>query len=291
MAELYKLSSRSNINVYNYPECYRREGDDRRIILYDDHRTILNVLYYAIQEGHFNNAIPNIVSFDYHDDSVKLSTIKKQRARSIRKRCEKKRNDELIWRFVEFELSGLDDDWVRAGMELGLINHYIGFGHNCHFTEAGNIENGYEQYKTLDKAEHHLYSNGQLDSVLGNRGVIGDNCYKWQKKHIDIQNDLQYHQGHFDRGEILPFVIDVDLDCFSTECEDHTMAWPKSIFVERYQENLKVSTFVHHLLNRASMITICRETGCCGGIGEANRILEMLDCYWLDGALGTRRIE
>ena len=69
------------------------------------------------------------------------------------------------------------------------------------------------------------------------------------------------------------------------------MAWPESIFVERYQENLKVCTFVHQLLNRASLITVCRETGCCGGIGEANRILEMLDCYWFEGALGTRRIE
>jgi len=291
MAKLYNLSHRSNINVYNYPECYGREEDDRRIILYDDHRTILDVLYYAIQEGYFDGQTPNVVSFDYHDDSVKLSSKVKQRANTIRKRCAAKRQDKLIWQFVEFELSSLDDDWVRAGMELGLIKNYIGFGHHCIFTDAGNIDNGFEHYTTLDKEVHRLYSNGHLDFVLGDRGVIGDDCYEWQQKHNDIKDDLQYHSGHFDRGEIRPFILDIDLDCFSTECEEHTMAWPEAIFVERYVENVKVSSFMHYLLDRASFITICREPGYCGGVGEANRILEILDCYWLGGTLKTRRIE
>ena len=287
MAELYWLSNRSNINVYNYPEQYRYEDDDRRIILYDDHRTLLDVLYFATQEGLFNGVVPNVISFDHHDDSVKLSTRMKQRAKAVRKSCFPKRNEEKIWQFVEFELGVMDDDWVRAGMELGLINHYVGFGHAA---DVWNIDSGYEHYKTLDKVVHHLYSNGHLDGVLGSRGVIGDASYEWAQKRNDLLDDIQYHHGHFDNGEIYPFVFDVDLDCFSTDCEDHTIAWPEAIFEERYQENYKVSSFVHQLMSRASFITICREPGCCGGIGEANRILEILDYYWFDGALGTRRI-
>lgn len=44
------------------------------------------------------------------------------------------------------------------------------------------------------------------------------------------------------------------------------------------------------LLNRASVITICREPECCGGIGEANKILSYLDRYFFDGALRTEPI-
>ena len=288
MAEFSKLSNRSNINIYNYPELFRREMDDRRIIVYDDHRTILDVLYFAIQERHFDGVTPSIISFDYHDDSVKLSPKQKQRAKAVRKRCFTKRNDELIWRYVEFELSGMDDDWVRIGMELGLIKHYIGFGHSF---DACNIENGYEQYQTLDREVHHLYSNGHLDSVMGSRGVIGDESYGWQQKRDDLLEDIQFQDGHFNTGAVLPFVFDIDLDCFSAEFGNYTIAWPEAVFSERYQEDLKVNTFVRSLIKRASLITICREPGCCGGIGEANRILELLDSYWFDGALRTQRIK
>lgn len=287
MAELYRLSNRSNINVYNYPEFYRQEGDDRRIIVYDDHRTILDVLYFAIQEGHFGGVVPTVISLDHHDDSVKLSQKQRQRASTIRSSCFAKRNDEKVWQFVEFELSGMDDDWVRAGMELGLIKHYIGFGHAF---DAGNIDNGYEHYRSRDRVMHHLYSNGHLDSVLGDRGVIGDASYSWQQKRNALLDDIQFHNGCFDNGAIDPFVFDIDLDCFSVDCEDHTIAWPEAIFAKRYQEQPKVSSFIHYLISRASLITICRESGCCGGVGEANRILEILDYYWFNGALGTRRI-
>ena len=286
MGQLYKLSSRSNINVYNYPEFYRQENDDRRIVVYDDHRTILDVLYFAIQEGHFGGDITNIISFDRHDDSVDLLPKKKQKAKAVRKSCMARRNEEKMWQFIEFELSGLDDDWVRAGMELGLIKHYIGFGHKS--IDAGNIDQGYENYRTHDKSIHHLYSNGHLSFEMGSRGVIGDESYSWQHKRSCLLDDLQFHSWRFDSERIVPFVFDIDLDCFATDCEDYLIAWPESIFAERYEKNLRVRSFIRNLITRSSLITICREPGCCGGIGEANRILELLDYYWFDGALKTR---
>lgn len=288
MAELYHLSSCSNILVFQYPDSLRRDNDDRRIIVYDDHRTILNVLYVAMQERLFADAMPNIVSFDRHDDAVLLSPKQKQQAKSVRKSCFPQRNDKRMWQFTEFGLSGLDDDWVRAGMELGLINNYIGFGHKQR--DANNINSGYEYYKTLDRIEHRLYSNGHLDWELGSRGVFGDNHYHTPAKQDDILNDMQFHNGRFDDSPISPFVFDIDLDCFTEEFEDHRMAWPEDIFVERYQANPEVGGFVRDLLARSSLITICREPDCCGGLGESNRMLELLDYYWFDGILKTQRI-
>jgi len=35
------------------------------------------------------------------------------------------------------------------------------------------------------------------------------------------------------------------------------------------------------------LITISREPGCCGGMGESNKILQYIDRYWFKGALKT----
>lgn len=287
MFEIHNLAQRSNINVYTLPDIHMEDGG-QHIVLYDDHRTIIDVLYYAHQEGAFGGEIPNVISFDHHDDAVVLIDGQKNRINSLKESFDAERNDGLLWQFVEFELSSLDDDWVRAGMELGLIKHYIGFGHDS--IDARNIENGYENYISTDQLNHHIFSNGHLKRELGNRGVLGDHFYANEQKQQDLMADLQFHNGRFDNAPVIPFVLDIDLDCFSCECEDHTMAWPEDVFVERYINEPHTLYFIKNLISRASFITICRESGCCGGIGEANRILELLDYYWFDGALKTKRI-
>lgn len=287
MFEIHNLSQRANINVYTLQGIRGNDGG-QHVVLYDDHRTILDVLYYAHQEGAFGEDIPSVISFDHHDDAVSLTEDQKRRICSLRDSLANERDNGLMWQFVEFELSGMDDDWVRAGMEFGLIKHYIGFGHDE--VDARNIENGYENYFSSDQVNHHIYSNGHPKWELGNRGVLGDHFYSWQQKQQDIMDDLHFHNGRFENNPVMPFVLDIDLDCFACECEDHIMAWPEDIFIERYVNDPHTLCFIKSLISRATFITICRETGCCGGIGEANRILEMIDTYWFDGELKSRRI-
>lgn len=45
MSKLYELSYRTNINTYTFR--------DKHIILYDDHRTLLNILFEAKKLGEF----------------------------------------------------------------------------------------------------------------------------------------------------------------------------------------------------------------------------------------------
>ena len=73
MANIYQLSYFANISIFHYPNSLRRDEDDRRIVLYDDHRTLLNVLYVSMHEGLFSDTVTNVVSFDRHDDAVLLS--------------------------------------------------------------------------------------------------------------------------------------------------------------------------------------------------------------------------
>lgn len=94
-----------------------------------------------------------------------------------------------------------------------------------------------------------------------------------------------------DSEEETPYVLDFDLDCFTGEIEDTILAWPEAIFYKRYCSKDSIWGFLQKTMQKAAFITICREPKCCGGLGEANKILSYLDKYFFDGQLHTMSIE
>ena len=56
----YNIAHRANIEMFHYR--------DKHIFLYDDHRTILNVLFEASKIVE-DKRIPNLIYFDKHDDA------------------------------------------------------------------------------------------------------------------------------------------------------------------------------------------------------------------------------
>lgn len=278
MENLYELSYRANINVYRYNEKY--------IILYDDHRTILNILFQAQKIGIFAQT-PNLIYFDYHDDACENAP-KSELLKKIGVKSLDKATDKQFWSFVEFELGSLDDDWLLTGMELDLIKDAIVIGaeqdHNI-----GAL--GGKPYISENGIEHELYSISHLSNSLDSRGCLGDSLLK-EPYYQRVRNIMQYNTDDNRRFEtnIYPFVLDFDLDCFSTECRNKTMSWPEQIFEQEYGQGTRAFDFIYNLIERASFITVCRESGCCGGIGEANKILGYLDRYFFDRALSTEAI-
>lgn len=275
MSKLYELSWRTNINTYTF--------DDKHIIVYDDHRTLLNILFEAKKLGEFPET-PNLVYFDLHDDACTLLP-KSQLLERIGVADLSEATSKQFWSFVEFDLGVLDDDWLLAGMELDLIKNTILIGQE----ENHHIQDMRGRYVSEDGIEHELYSISHLKYSLDGRGCLGDNIIK-EPYYQNVRDIMQYHQGHFDAEDVKPFVLDFDLDCFTTECREKTYAWPEDIFRNEYYESHNARYFMENLLHRASFITICREPGCCGGIGEANKILNYLDRYFFDGALNTEPI-
>ena len=273
--KLYELSGRMNINAYTF--------HDKHIILYDDHRTLLNVLFEAKRLGTLPQT-PNLIYFDLHDDAC-ASQPKSLLLERIGVKELSEATSKLFWSFVEFDLGILDDDWLLTGMELGLIGNAILIGQeeNC------NIQDLHGRYVTEDKVGHELFSIPHLKYSLDSRGCLGDHIIK-EPYYQNVRDIMQFHNGRFDEGEIKPFVLDFDLDCFTTECREKTYAWPEDIFRMEYDESYEVRRFMETLLSRASFITICRAPGCCGGIGESNKILSCLDRYFFDGALGTQPV-
>lgn len=256
--------------------------DGKDILLYDDHRTTLNVLFEAHQLGLFGGQLPNIVTFDYHEDCCPVL-----KASELLNKIGVKNLMDATSRqfrsFVEFDLSKVDDDWIAAAQELNLAKDVVIIGNEAN----NNVENG-ETIMDEQGNSHKRYSIPHLSFSIGGRGCLGDSMIK-APYYIDIRDCLQYHNGHFDFDvPIAPFILDIDLDCFSDAFRDKTVAWPEQMFCDEFFGKHETAYFIRQLIKRASFVTISRESACCGGIGESNKILGYLDRYWFDGALGTK---
>ena len=118
MSKLHELSWRTNINTYTFRGKY--------IVLYDDHRTLLNILFEAKKLGEFAET-PNLIYFDLHDDACTLLP-KSQLLERMGVKDLSEATSKQFWSFVEFDLGVLDDDWLLTGMELDLIKNAILIG-------------------------------------------------------------------------------------------------------------------------------------------------------------------
>lgn len=261
------ISRRNNIDSVSYK--------DKKIIIFDDHRTTLDVLFEIYKSGQLDGIVPNLVTFDYHEDCCNAGS-KESLLQKIGVGRLQDATSRQFWSFVEFDLSTQDDDWISAAMNLDLVRDVVILGHNCN----NNVDNRANRHD----ATHHLYSIEHLSGSVGNRGCLGDS-YISDPYYEMIRDTMQYHHNGFDSGLVYPFILDIDLDCFSTEVLGHTVAWPEDVFRHEYVENDMAHMFMIQLIKRASLITISREHGCCGGLRESSKILGYLDKYFFQGSL------
>lgn len=282
ITSIYSLSYHTNIEVHHF--------HDKYIVLYDDHRCILNALFEAKKLKLFNMP-PNIIFFDRHDDACNPDIRKQELFEQWNVERIEDVSSKDFWSFVEFDLNVLDDDWLLAGMELGLISHAVVIGQY----ENANMRSKDHKYKSTDGVVHEMYNIPHLNHSIDSRGCLGDSIIK-QPYYENIRDIFEYNQppyGRYDKFSkeaTKPFVLDFDLDCFTTDCEGNTYAWPEAIFKEKYFDNNNVQYFMQRLIDRSSFITICREHECCGGLGESNKILGYLDKYFFEGWLNTSPI-
>lgn len=279
MEHICEFENRANLNHFTV----NINEESKDVILYDDHRTLFPILF-DLKKYNLINDIPNLIYFDYHDDCVVHRNI------SIDERHETFGNRDIegiesreIWSYGEFDLSTLDNDWLTAAMDMNLVKDAFVIG----VKENNNINYLNNRY-TNAEVRHHLYELEHLDDATGNRGTLGD-LVRNDADTLYIRSFFNFsNQGEM---ETRPFVLDFDLDCFSTTCCDRTIAWPCEIFIEKYVANTEAKNLMNNLIRHASLITICREPKCCGGLGESNKILSYLDYYFFEGQLKTAPLQ
>ena len=87
-----------------------------------------------------------------------------------------------------------------------------------------------------------------------------------------------------------PFVLDFDLDFFTLNTNEGPLAWPQHIWQKHFNSFSSGTQMMRNLINKAMVITICREPDYCGsidGIAGSNYNLQNLDNYFFEGQLGS----
>lgn len=279
ISSLLSLNQFSNFETFNF--------GDTTIILYDDHRCILTVLFEARKLGIIDSGI-NLVTFDRHDDSRAVHPDSMPFIKNCIDTGLENISSKEFKNFVEFDISENDDDWVKVAFELNLIQDIVNIG-NIENTNIDDFPN--HIYRTQSGTEHKGFVLGHLRDELNTHGGSLDDMVLYDRN-VDIHRIFGYNM----RGEegfaskYQEYVLDFDLDCFTATCQNKVFAWPETIFANEYG-NDKVAYFMYNLIRRAKFITICREPSYCGGIGESNKILSYLDRYFFRGCLVTTPIK
>lgn len=139
-------------------------------------------------------------------------------------------------RLCEDHLSPHDDDWLIAGIETGILADVFLFGVDDRM--------------------------GDLPLAVGNQAVFG----RWEMPGFLPEVGVNARRLLEGSG---PILLDIDLDCFAYAYRDQVWPWSEEIFAHQFSGE---QTLWRSLVQRAGLITVCREAGCCGGDAHADRI-------------------
>ena len=276
---LGRLCERVNV-MTRYPF----EGQ-KLVILYDDHRWLLNVFFKILKDS-LLPAPPKLVFFDSHDDAGEARS-KAELLASLGVSNVLDATEREFSSFVDYDIRTDDGNWLSVACELNLVSDVVNIGDKY----SGNIDLMNGRYTSQDGVSHQLFRLSEnLDYELGCRGSLGDRAKEREYHAIREFFDVQYSSDHARLGNISPFILDFDLDFFTLNTNEGTMAWPLKVWDKHYDSFSSETRFVRDLIHKAMVITICREPDYCGnpdGIAGANYNLQNIDRYFFNGNLGT----
>ncbi|MBX3233566.1 MAG: hypothetical protein KIT84_11220 [Labilithrix sp.] len=307
-----RLSHRANYDVHTVRE--------KPLVLYEDHRSLFFVLWYALHAAKVIERAPLLIYFDGHDDAKPVSGKALARLRELRAGAPTARE---VFDFVEWELSPLDDDWLLAAMELGLVGDAICVGASCtpnldshadldpeavesarrmrelfsgakgkdepHRVLPGRGEELCARYEDHGGDSHRIWLLPHLWKALATRGALEDAVRASYFGSLWDALDWDPSSGWF-KGTtgLTPIVLDVDLDCFAISAEGGTFAWPPRFFkrfTERSDSGQTALDFLAGLEHRVAFRTVARESPYCGGTADSENILASLDHVLWNGEL------
>lgn len=227
---------------------------------------------------------PKLVFFDSHDDAgqcqKKTKLLSHIGVENLLETTEK-----AFSAFVDYDIGTDDGNWLTVACELNLVSDAVIIGDKY----SHNIEEMNGLYTSEDGVEHHLYNlSNDLEFELGVRGSLGDHAR--EEEYHDIRTFFNSHYDHVRIGDMSPFVLDFDLDFFTLDTNEGTIVWPQMIWEKHFAGLKSGAGFIHDLIKKAMVITICREPDYCGGMGGiagSNYNLQNLDNYFFNGQLGT----
>lgn len=251
---------------------------------HDDHRFVLPLVHYGQDRGQLPRPC-KVVMLDQHHDA--LAPRSEDAPMAIRRLRQNGITHDSLLRLTTDDLSALDDDWLRAGMELGLFSDAVIFG-----TDQTLEENPFA-FEDHMGVGHHIYISSVLPGeCFGLQGSLSDAARGYATKPLWelLEWNIQEH-GFGPPADKL--FLTVDLDAFVMPYEEFTFAWRPEVWEKRFlkEADYLASTgwtgkrFVRELLGRVGLMTIAREPAGCGGEAEMMQIFRDFNRYVFDGAI------
>ena len=250
------------------------------LVVFRDHRWILPVLAAARAKGRIS--VPMLlVSFDRHRDTL-LSNGLRERFAGVH--GGDMTFDEMVP--VARDLcSPRDDDWITAGMEMGLIGDVVQFG-----TGGEGIEPN-ETYMDRDGTCHRLFRLGLPLRELAYGGALAD------REHAASQNGLWDVLGWNPRDLTADneagYVLDIDLDFFTAPWERYVLPFSEKVYAGEFfsphaspwVDEIVPAEVLRGFARGASIITVATEPRWCGGIENCRAALAGLNRVFFDDRL------
>jgi hypothetical protein len=251
--------------------------------LHNDHRWTLPLIV-AAQEQQFVPRPCHLIVFDRHHDALTPNCQPElERIRSVGPTI-----DNLIT-LCEKHLRTLDDDWIKAAMELGLVEHAIVFG-----VEDRDLRHEESRFNDHRGGYHRIILSSLPGESFGYQGDLSDLARGAELQ--ELWNILGWKPigGKFSFADGRPKAfVTMDLDCFIISWRDYLLPWPEEVYIKTF---LTISTygltqgwsgkkFVEGLLASAGVLDIAREPDCCGGDTKADKVLSDLNLHLFNGDL------
>jgi hypothetical protein len=257
------------------------------VFVHRDHRWTLCLIRWAQITGRLPTPC-KIMTFDYHhdslppknwDDLLKLKTYDLS-IQSIISIC-----DNL--------LSKNDDDWIAAGMELGIISNAIVFG----VEDRSNVEQ-YERFKDSSGIVHRTFFPFLPGKGLRHQGWLIDLARESELSELwdAVGWECAGPRGIRFRDKRERFALDFDLDCFSIDWKGYGFPWPGEVWDDEFQklsEDLRSkgwngAGWIEQLSAAAGIVTFATEPECCGGRMKADAIWNCINAHLFGGRLYRR---
>ena len=230
------------------------EKGQKPVFVFKNHRTSFYYWCKARKEFGISDSF-FVVTLDYHNDLFTLLPEKKAEIQALDLNDLVKVKD-----FVKNKLKKLNDDYIFAAMEAGLIGDILIMS-----PEFSNIK----EYPDSRSVKHKIFYCHWPGDLSGSRGLLTDNIPNRNRQ-------LIASIGYGENGNP-NIALDIDLDFFTYFYCDKSYVIDEENFKDIFSED----SLIWWIYDKARLITIAKEPGTCGGARNSRRILRLLKKYFL----------
>lgn len=230
------------------------KGEQKPVFIFKDHRTSFYYWCKARKELGISDSF-FVVTLDKHNDLFPLLPEKIAEIQAL-----DLNNLVNVKDFTENKLKKLNDDYIFAAMEAGLIGDILIM--SSEYTEV-------KEYTDSASVKHKIFHCFWPGDLSGHRGLFTDDI-------PDRNRQLITSIGYGKNGNP-NIVLDIDLDFFTYYYCDKTYV----INEENFKDIFSHDSLIWWIYDKARLITIAKEPWGCGSARNSNCILRLVNKYFL----------